>query len=160
MEIIMTTTVVTHDITSSDAQAMQAMRAAFEGTPRITFAPASRAAFDGIMGQTPAPDDVDVEQGEVGGVAGWWCRPRNAGAASVILYLHGGGYVIGSAGAYRHFVGRSPNVPAPRPLSPTMRSLRSDRSPPPMMTSRRSTRDCWHSVTSGSPWSATLPAPV
>jgi acetyl esterase/lipase/putative NADH-flavin reductase len=106
METIMTTTVVTHDITPSDAQAMQAMRAAFEGTPRITFAPASRAAFDGIMGQVPAPDDVDFEHGEVGGVAGWWCRPRNAGAASVILYLHGGGYVIGSAGAYRHFVGQ------------------------------------------------------
>lgn len=106
MEIIMTTTIVRHDITSSDAQAMQAMRAMFEGNPKIKFSPASRAAFDGIMGQAPAPDEVSFEQGEVGGVAGWWCRPKNARAASVILYLHGGGYVIGSAGAYRNFVGQ------------------------------------------------------
>lgn len=101
----MTASIVRHDITSSDAQAMKAMRAMFEGNPKLKFEPASRAAFDGIMGQAPAPEDVHFEQGEVGGVPGWWCRPEKAAHASVILYLHGGGYVIGSAGAYRNFVG-------------------------------------------------------
>lgn len=101
----MTTSIVRHDITPSDAQAMQAMRTMFEGNPKLKFEPANRAAFDGIMGQAPAPDGVHFEWGEVGGVPGWWCRPEKATAASVILYLHGGGYVIGSAGAYRNFVG-------------------------------------------------------
>lgn len=102
----MTTSIVRHDITSPDAQAMQAMRTMFEGTPKLKFEPASRAAFDGIMGQASAPDGVRFEQGEVGGVPGWWCHPEKASAASAILYLHGGGYVIGSAGSYRNFVGQ------------------------------------------------------
>src|SRR6185369_8863843 len=42
---------------------------------------------------------------EVGGVQGWWCRPAHADERAVLLYLHGGGYVIGSAAAYRNFVG-------------------------------------------------------
>lgn len=101
----MTASIVRHDITSSDAQAMKAMRAMFEANPKLKFEPASRAAFDGIMGQAPAPEGVHFEQDEVGGVPGWWCRPEKASPASVILYLHGGGYVIGSADAYRNFVG-------------------------------------------------------
>jgi acetyl esterase/lipase len=39
------------------------------------------------------------------GVPGWWCIPADAEAGRAILYLHGGWFVMGSAGAYRNFVG-------------------------------------------------------
>jgi len=94
-----------HELSSSDAQAMQAMRAMFAAAPKLRFASESRAAFDEIMARVPAPEDVSFAQGTVGGVPGWWCRPAHAARGSVILYLHGGGYVLGSAAAYRNFVG-------------------------------------------------------
>ena len=97
--------VIEHALTPSDAQAMQAMRALFAGLPRLRFAPASRVAFDEIIARAPAPETVSFEPGEVGGVPGWWCRPARAARSAVVLYLHGGGYVIGSAAAYRNFVG-------------------------------------------------------
>ncbi|WNG14569.1 alpha/beta hydrolase [Cystobacter fuscus] len=97
--------VIKHEISSSDAQALRAMRAMFAGAPKLKFEPASRAAFDEIIARTPPPETVRFEQGEVGGVPGWWCRPKHADDTAVVLYLHGGGYVIGSAAAYRNFVG-------------------------------------------------------
>jgi acetyl esterase/lipase len=39
-------------------------------------------------------------------VRGIWCRPRTAAPGVVILYLHGGAYVLGSAHAYRHLAGQ------------------------------------------------------
>ena len=101
----MATSIINHDLTFADAQTMEQMRAMFAGNPKLAFEPAARPVFDGIMGQAPAPDGVISEQGRVGGVPGWWARPEAATAGSVILYLHGGGYVIGSAAAYRNFVG-------------------------------------------------------
>ena len=41
----------------------------------------------------------------MGGVSGWWCQPPQGSLIAVILYLHGGGYILGSADAYRFFVG-------------------------------------------------------
>jgi len=46
----------------------------------------------------------DVET--IGGVAGWWCRPQQSADDSAVLYFHGGAYVLGSAAAYRNFVGQ------------------------------------------------------
>lgn len=97
--------VVRHELSSSDAQTMQVMRAALAKAPKLRFEPASRAAYDEIIAQTPLPPTVNFEQGEVGGVSGWWCRPARVDDRGVLLYLHGGGYVIGSAAAYRNFVG-------------------------------------------------------
>ncbi|ESQ92863.1 NAD(P)H-binding protein [Asticcacaulis benevestitus] len=97
--------IIKHELTAADAETMQGMRAMLAGMPSLTFGPESRPTFDAIMGQTPAPESVSFEQGQVGGVPGWWARPAKADPKAVILYLHGGGYVIGSAGAYRNFVG-------------------------------------------------------
>ena len=105
MEAMMTNLTITHPLSPSDAQAMDALRSMLAGAPRLSFEPASRPAFDAIMGQVPAPEGVRFERDTVGGVSGWWARPDGAREGSVVLYLHGGGYVIGSAGAYRHFVG-------------------------------------------------------
>jgi acetyl esterase/lipase len=58
--------------------------------------------FDAMMAATPAAEGVRFEPGEVGGVAGWWCRPLAAEPGRRLLYVHGGGYGLGSAEAFRN----------------------------------------------------------
>jgi len=58
------------------------------------------------MGQVPAASGVTYAAAIVGGVSGWWCRPAEAPKGAVILYFHGGGYVVGASQAYRHFAGQ------------------------------------------------------
>ena len=41
------------------------------------------------------PDDISLDKVEAGGVPALWITPPNAGS-TVILYFHGGGYVLGS----------------------------------------------------------------
>jgi acetyl esterase/lipase len=98
--------ITTHAITAADAHTMAAVRAELAKVPTLAFEPGARAIYDQIIGQAPAAETVRYEPGEVGGVPGWWCRPARADAAGAVLYLHGGGYVLGSAAAYRNFVGQ------------------------------------------------------
>ena len=89
-----------------DRAAMVAMRAMIALQPAADLGPGGRAAFDELMGRTPQADTVTYEAAEVGGVPGWWCRAPDATPGSAILYFHGGAYVVGSAQAYRNFVGQ------------------------------------------------------
>jgi epsilon-lactone hydrolase len=66
---------------------------------------AARPAFDTIIGQTAAPEEVTYREDRVGGVSGWWCEPAGAPAGTAILHLHGGWFNWGSAAAFRHLVG-------------------------------------------------------
>lgn len=65
-----------------------------------------RPGYDQLIARTSAPEGVSWTEGEVGGVAGWWCHPADAAPGRAILYLHGGGFVIGSAATYRGFAGQ------------------------------------------------------
>jgi acetyl esterase/lipase len=71
------------------------------GSPSIAE---QRAAIDAIGGFFPVPDGTEVEPATVGGVKGEWVRGRRARHDAVLLYLHGGGYVIGSPTSHRHLV--------------------------------------------------------
>lgn len=95
-----------HDESLHDRALMLAMRAMIALQPAMESGPEARPGFDELMAKTPAADDVTYAPAVVGGVAGWWCHPADARAGCAILYLHGGAYVIGSAAAYRHFVGQ------------------------------------------------------
>lgn len=95
-----------HEEHPADRTAMLAMRAMIAAQPAADLGPAGRPAFDALMEHTPAADGVTYEAVTVGGVPGWWCRPSIAAAGAAILYLHGGGYGVGSARAYRTFVGQ------------------------------------------------------
>jgi acetyl esterase/lipase len=64
-----------------------------------------RAPFDEVLEQTPNATGVTYETGVGGGVQGVWCRPAGARKGAVILYLHGGAYVAGTARAFRHLAG-------------------------------------------------------
>jgi epsilon-lactone hydrolase len=98
--------VIHHPIHLLDRVAMVAMRLMVGSMKGSLTGASSREPFDELMEKTPAADGVTYEEGVVGGVAGWWCRPEDAVAGAAILYFHGGAYVVGSARAYQHFVGQ------------------------------------------------------
>jgi monoterpene epsilon-lactone hydrolase len=56
-----------------------------------------RAAFSELMAQVPVAPDVQQNPVEIGGVAGVEVTIEGHEAENVILYFHGGVYVIGSA---------------------------------------------------------------
>lgn len=69
----------------------------------------SGAAFDRMTPAMPMPrslrDDFEVGPAICGGIAGEWIRSRRHDAAGpVLLYLHGGGYVMGSPAMERPFI--------------------------------------------------------
>jgi acetyl esterase/lipase len=83
--------------------ALRQATAPHKGEP---MGPEARPMFDAMMAAAPAAEGVRFEPGEVGGVPGWWCRPANADPGRRLLYVHGGGYVLGSAVAFRNLAGQ------------------------------------------------------
>jgi epsilon-lactone hydrolase len=95
-----------HPTDETDKAAVLAFRERLAGVGKPRLSPGGRAAYEEVMCRTPMPPDVDFEEGVVGGVRGYWCRSRVTRDSSAILYLHGGGYVMGSPPAYRGLVGQ------------------------------------------------------
>ena len=58
-----------------------------------------RAAFEETMKRVPVAEDVELCQTTIGGVDAVDVRIRGADSTNVVLYFHGGVYVIGSAAA-------------------------------------------------------------
>src|SRR5262245_32881469 len=86
---------VLHPLSAEDRAVVAPMRAQVEPFKGTMTGPEARAAYDGIMEQTPDAPGVRYEQGAVGEVSGTWCRPQIAAPGVVILYLHGGAHVLG-----------------------------------------------------------------
>jgi acetyl esterase/lipase len=61
--------------------------------------PTLRAAFDETMKYVPVADDVVQKSTMIGGVDAVEVTVRDTDASNVVLYFHGGVYVIGSAAA-------------------------------------------------------------
>lgn len=93
-----------HKQTSVDAAAMVATREYMATLPKLAVVPEARGWYDEFLASTPAAANVSFEPGMIAGVSGWWCIPADAPADAALLHLHGGGYVLGSAQAYRNFV--------------------------------------------------------
>ena len=55
---------------------------------------------------TPLPDDFMVQVTDVDGIPCTWMHPPQGGSDRVILYLHGGGYMMGSFEDSAEMVGR------------------------------------------------------
>lgn len=60
----------------------------------------ARAVFDQMFAEVPLPPGISVEPGHLGEIPGLWLQPGAAPRDQVILYLHGGAYIIGSAQGY------------------------------------------------------------
>src|SRR5256885_4403621 len=67
--------------------------------------PTLRASFNELMARIPAPDDVRQSRTTIGGVSAIEVTAPGADADAVILYFHGGVYVICSAAAAGPLVG-------------------------------------------------------
>ena len=61
-----------------------------------------RAQYERAEKVFPVSPDVKVERVTAGAAPAEWLRPPSARAGHVVLYLHGGGYVIGSPRSHRH----------------------------------------------------------
>ena len=77
-----------------------------EAHRRMASFPSPREAYDDLFTRTPIPDGMTLEEVDSEGMRGWWVRPPSAPSDRAILYLHGGGYALGSAKAYRGLAGQ------------------------------------------------------
>ncbi len=65
-----------------------------------------RRGIDMLGATVPIADGVAVEPDDVDGVAAVWLEPTNAVPGRTLLYLHGGGYNIGSIVSHQSMVSR------------------------------------------------------
>jgi acetyl esterase/lipase len=70
-----------------------------------------RAAFELLIENyvghpVPLPEGTRVESVDVDGTPAEWITPPDADAERVLLYLHGGGYILGSLKSHRDLVAR------------------------------------------------------
>ena len=78
------------------------LRAMLSASPAPEGLVELRQMYDGLGGMFPTADDVTLTSATVGGVPGEWSQAPGVDANRVVLYLHGGGYVIGSILSHRH----------------------------------------------------------
>ncbi len=64
-----------------------------------------RAVFDEWHQPTVEPEGVTYREDVVGGVPGIWVLPEGADQKQVLVYTHGGGFAVGSAGSHRKLAG-------------------------------------------------------
>jgi len=99
-------TVATHPLSEKDVAVMVQIRAGLKGLKGTVRGPDARRSYDELMERVAAADGIESEEGFVGGVSGMWVRPTSGHADHVMLYFHGGAYVVGSPRAYVNFVGQ------------------------------------------------------
>jgi acetyl esterase/lipase len=69
--------------------------------PRESDFPAQRAALEQLTGIMPPPTDVEFTPVDASGRPAEWVRAPGAREDHTVLYLHGGGYCIGSISTHR-----------------------------------------------------------
>ncbi len=116
------------------------LREMLAATPRATEIAQMRINIDTRGRNFGVPGDVEVQSVVANGVKAEWTSTPDADPASAILYVHGGGYVIGSLDSHRHLaaeVGRAsgartlavdyrlaPEHPFPAPVEDTVAAYR------------------------------------
>jgi epsilon-lactone hydrolase len=99
-----------------------ALRAAEASQPEPTLAEI-RAGYDGRGELYPLPGDATVSEVDAGGVPARWITFADAGADAghVLLYLHGGGYQLGSFRSHGELASRLGRASGRRVLLPEYR---------------------------------------
>jgi acetyl esterase/lipase len=87
----------------ADAE-IAALRAKLTSRPRSPDYRQRRLDIDARGREYGVPADVSVEPVSANGVRAEWTSTPGAESDAAILYLHGGGYVIGSLDSHRHLV--------------------------------------------------------
>ena len=76
----------------------------------------ARANFDAMMTAVPLADDVSVDTFSIGDMTVDWVAVPTSRDDRVVLYLHGGGYVIGNNVGYREMASRMARATSARVL--------------------------------------------
>lgn len=80
-----------------------------------------RAVMDMNTKVFPVPAGIAIEAVDLGGLKAEWMLPSGASSSStsgpVLLYFHGGGYIVGSALSHRHITGELARLTGARVLS-------------------------------------------
>jgi len=66
----------------------------------------ARAGFEQVASMFPVDADIKREVVSAGGIKAEWVSAPDADAGRAVLYLHGGGYVIGSINTHRSLAAR------------------------------------------------------
>lgn len=85
---------------------IQMLRARPSGDSADFDVAAMRAGMEQMIGLMPLPPGLRLEPVEANGVPAEWVIAPGAAADRAILYLHGGGYVLGSIRTHRELAGR------------------------------------------------------
>ena len=75
-----------------------------------------RTAYEELAAEFPTADDITCERVGMGGVPAEWIVAPEAEKDRVILYLHGGGYILGSMRTHREMVSRLSRAAGARAL--------------------------------------------
>ena len=103
-----------------------------QGGPNLGAPPAqARAEFEGLLASVPVSPDLKFEAAQAGGVPGLWIDAPGVRQDRVMLYLHGGGYVSGSAKGIGHWSANSAARPRRARWQLTIAWHRRIRSPQP-----------------------------
>lgn len=88
---------------SEDIQAVRELLATMPNMEDLSIEE-TRAFYNQLGTNFLLPETVTVEETNAGGVKAEWVRAANANKNKVILYVHGGGYIIGSPASHRHLI--------------------------------------------------------
>src|SRR5256884_2051493 len=94
-----------HPLSPEDSLGATALRASVAGFKGKLSGTAARGPFNDVMERVAAPTAVTFEADTVGGISGSWAKPARPRQGAAILHLHGGWFSLGTARAYRNFVG-------------------------------------------------------
>ena len=94
-----------HPLSQKDSLAATALRASVAAFKGKLAGTAARGPFDDVMERVAAPTDVTFEADTVGGISGLWAKPARPQKGAAIIHVHGGWFNLGTARAYRNFVG-------------------------------------------------------
>jgi acetyl esterase/lipase len=106
---------------SPEAEAIKgqfrAMRAAIDPEGAPPTLEEMRGTMEGFAELATLPEGVTWEPVDAGGVPAIWAVPTGGSPDRVVLYVHGGGYVIGTAKIYERFTGHLANAVGCRVLN-------------------------------------------
>lgn len=77
----------------------------------------SRAAFENLARVCPVAEDVAIEPVDARGVPCEWVTPPGGDPSSILLFLHGGAYVMGSLSTHRDLASRLARAAGGRALT-------------------------------------------
>lgn len=99
-----------------------------------------RAMMEASATMFPAEADIVTQEVDAGGVVADWVSVGDATPERVVLYLHGGGYIMGSRNTHRGLAGRIARAGAARVLLPEYRLAPEH----PFPAAVEDATACWH----------------